>query len=92
MRAVLVSVVIVVAAAACTQPTPQQQAAEIATDICTCAQPGVAACVTNVEQSFGAMGPSQACLDCVFADQHACAAMVLDCLPTCVPGAVSGGV
>ncbi len=89
MRAFLLG--LVVAAVACTQPTPQQQAAEIAGDLCACYQPGDANCVASVEQGLGT-APSQACIDCVLADQHACAAMLQECVPACIQVVVTGGM
>ena len=90
MRGVVV--VIAVALSACTQPSPQDESAEIAKDLCACFEPGSATCVAGAEQQFGATGPSQACIDCVFADQHACAAMVQECVGICVQVATPGGI
>jgi len=89
MRTVVFAVL--VAASACTQTTPVQQAPEIARDLCNCAEPGDDTCPAAAEAAFGSAGPTQACIDCVQADVHACAAMVEDCVNQCISQGTTGG-
>ena len=87
MRALVVAIFIVLAVLACHVPTPQQQAEEVAHDLCACKRPADDTCVTAVTMLVGSASP--ACVDCVLTDQNACAAMLSDCVSLCI--AAPGG-
>jgi hypothetical protein len=72
---------------ACHAETPQQQAQEVARAFCDCYEPGDSNCEAGALQGL-AMGPSQACLDCVDSHVNACAAMLEECVQPCFQGGV----
>lgn len=61
--------------------TSQAEAQEVARELCRCSQPGDASCIARVAGTLGMV--SDACLQCVLADEHACAVMLDQCPQLC---------
>lgn len=78
------------ALSACHATTPQDQVAEIASELCRCAEPGIRACADMLAQQLGPT-VSDACASCVYERLDRCAAMVQDCPQLCVTPFGGGG-
>jgi hypothetical protein len=85
MRGFVDAIVVVLtgALASCTAPSPADQANEVARELCACLLPADPTCEGQLAPEV--MMPSPQCIDCVFDDTNACAAMENDCLPLCTP-------
>jgi hypothetical protein len=78
-----IALVVTSALTSCAAPSSADQANEVARELCTCLLPADPTCETQLAPELNM--PSQQCIDCVFDDTNACAAMENDCLPLCTP-------
>ncbi len=84
MRRFVGTVLFVCAAfAACHGTTQTQENAEVVDSLCNCLDPGNADCVSQLTTAVGSASPQ--CVECVFDNERACAAMENECPTLCFP-------
>jgi hypothetical protein len=84
----LACVLAIAIASACTAPSATDDAAEVARELCKCLDVDDPTCQATGEAAIGT--PSTACIECVFANTNACAAMEAQCEPLCIPETDTG--